>query len=141
MSIHLSPSLKAELRLQGGWACRQKRSKQVTDFVWWMADVSADGGEERSDEGAFHPNNIPQCFSIDGSRDRRRVNSFFISSMLVKRNSVMFLFCNYFIFLLMFLFLALNLHGGKMERFFCFLKESDVGIGALSLFLTTSARA
>lgn len=28
-----------------------------------------------------------------------------------------------------------------MERFFYFLKESDVGIGALSLFLTTSARA
>lgn len=41
-----------------------------------MDGDSDDHDEDKSDEEAFHPNYIPQCCFIDGSRGKRRVNSF-----------------------------------------------------------------
>lgn len=36
--------------------------------IWWMGSDSVDHDEDQSDEEAFHPNYIPQCFFIDGFR-------------------------------------------------------------------------
>lgn len=55
-----------------------------------MAGDSDDHDEDTSDEEAFHPNYIPQCFLIDGSRGKMTSEFLFVHflpSMLVKWNS------------------------------------------------------
>lgn len=68
-----------------------------------MGGNSGDLNEDKSNEEAFHPNYIPQCFFIDGSNDEQIPCSFTLMPVKIE----LFLLCNYFIFLLIyFLFLA-----------------------------------
>lgn len=57
-----------------------------------MDGDSDDHDEDKSDEEAFHPNYIPQCFFIDGSRSKFSSFTFFNAGEVE-----LFLLCNYFI--------------------------------------------
>lgn len=103
--------------------------------IWWMDGDGDDHDEDKSDEEAFHPNYIPQCFFIGGSR------GWFCSFTFSKAGEVeLFLLCNCFILLLIFFyFLLLTLHGGFAGDFFRSRKNGTLVVlllsGALSLSL------
>lgn len=62
-----------------------------------MDGDSDDHDEDKNDEEAFHPNYIPQCFFIDGSRGKFCSFTFFNAGEVE-----LFLLCNFIIFLLIF---------------------------------------
>lgn len=80
LSMHLSPSstLQREEKNTGGGACRPQWRKW--EIIWWIGGYR-DDREDKSDDEAFHPNYIPQCFSlmvIDGLNDEWNLWSFLL---------------------------------------------------------------
>lgn len=82
---------------------------------------------------AFHPNYIPQCFFIDGSRGKYCSFTFFNAGEVE-----LVLLCNYFIYLLIFFISCCQLSGGLAGAFFHSWKNGTLVLlllyGALSLF-------